>query len=100
MLHNTSVLPLHQLGTVVSLDLFFSTATELFQFHQAISDHLVSNLKPHSAKYSFPGYVRSAYFLLHEILERLLVYPDFDFSFYSHLQFQRKFPLGLVKDLV
>lgn len=93
-----SVLLLRWLGTIVSLNLFFSAATELLQFRWTILSHLVSILKQHYT--AFPGTYIQHIFLLHEILERLLVYPDFNFSFYSHIQFQRKFPFALVKDLV
>lgn len=98
MLHKARVLTLHTLGNVFSLNLFFPTASD----SRSIQLFWVTLLamQPPLLNTAFLDMSVQHIFLLHEISERLLVNPDFDFSFYSRLQFQIKLPLALVKDLV
>lgn len=63
MLHKAGVLMLHTLGNVFSLNLFFPTASDSRSI-QLFWVPFVSNLQPPSTKYSFPGYVGSAHFLV------------------------------------
>lgn len=64
MLHKAKVLPLHRLGNIFSLNLLFPTALDSRSIQLFQVGHFVSNLKPHSTKCSFPGYVGSAHSLV------------------------------------